>query len=180
MKPPRVLLRGLMPATKGSSLYLLLPPSNMLTHDMQTWETVHHLSHQEQLSWKARGLLLCNPTKRCWHVHCCLDNEWVHGISLSANSPNFLSFMGWCSCNEIQLDGKPKPSNISQSSYQHAQKMHASMTHIFGCTFELGSTPWVKDHQSGHTSGNPSVSEKVATYMVSLCNRKASTTLQAS
>jgi hypothetical protein len=50
--------------------------------------------------------------------------------------------------------------------------MRASMTHIFGRNFELGSTPWVKDRQTGRTFGNPSVSEKVATYMVSLRNRK--------
>jgi hypothetical protein len=52
--------------------------------------------------------------------------------------------------------------------------MRASMTHIFGRDFELGSTPWVKNRQTGHAFGNPSVSEKVATYMVSLRNRKVS------
>jgi hypothetical protein len=78
------------------------------------------------------------------------------------------------SCDELQLDGKPKPSNVSRSGYQHAQKMRASMTHIFGRDFELGSASWVKDSRTGQTYGNPSVSEKVATYMVSLRNRKAS------
>ena len=80
----------------------------------------------------------------------------------------------WCRCDEIQPDGKPKPSNVSRSGYQHAQKMRASMTHIFGREFELGSTPWVKDQKTGHVFRNPSVSEKVATYMASLCNRKVS------
>ena len=80
----------------------------------------------------------------------------------------------WCRCDEIQLDGKPKPSNVSRSGYQHAQKMRASMTHIFWRDFELESTPWVKDQKTGHVFGNPSVSEKVATYMVSLRNRKVS------
>ena len=78
------------------------------------------------------------------------------------------------SCDELQLDGKPKPSNVSRSGYQHAQKMRASMTHIFGRDFELGSASWVKDSRTGQTYGNPSVSQKVATYMVSLRNRKAS------
>jgi len=58
--------------------------------------------------------------------------------------------------------------------YQHAQKMRASMTHIFGRDFELGSTPWIKDKQKSEKYGNPSVSEKVATYIVGLRNRKAS------
>lgn len=57
--------------------------------------------------------------------------------------------------------------------------MRASMTHIFGRDFELGSTPWVKDQQTGYVFGNPSVSEKVATYMVSLRNRKVSTSFMA-
>ena len=85
--------------------------------------------------------------------------------------PDFLNAFEY-RCDEIQLDGKLKPSNVSQSGYQHAQKMCASMTHIFGHNFELGSTPWVKDRQTGRTFGNPSVSEKVATYMVSLHNKK--------
>ena len=57
--------------------------------------------------------------------------------------------------------------------------MHASMTHIFGRDFELGSTPWIKDQQTGRVFGNPSVSEKVAKYMVSLRNRKASTSIMS-
>lgn len=96
---------------------------------------------------------------------------------LCANPPSDADMLivAWImhECDEYQLDGKLKPSEVSRSGFQHAQKMRASMTYIFGRIFELGSTPWIKDQQTGRTFGNPSVSEKVATYMVSLRNRKA-------
>lgn len=46
------------------------------------------------------------------------------------------------------------------------------MTHIFGRTYELGSIAWYKDEKTGCWRGNPSVSQKVSLYMVSLRSRK--------
>ncbi|KAF8135303.1 hypothetical protein K438DRAFT_1472381, partial [Mycena galopus ATCC 62051] len=51
----------------------------------------------------------------------------------------------------------------------HAQKMRAAMTYAFGRIHRLGSTPWQEEPVP---SGNPSVSEIVSSYMVSLRRRK--------
>ena len=59
-----------------------------------------------------------------------------------------------------------------RSKYTHAQKMRASMTHIFGRDFGLGKQDWTKNGQTGHMKGNPSTSHLLGTYMVSLRNRK--------
>ena len=59
-----------------------------------------------------------------------------------------------------------------RSKYTHAQKMRASMTHIFGRDFGLGKQDWSKNEQTGHMTGNPSTSHLLGTYMVSLRNRK--------
>lgn len=53
--------------------------------------------------------------------------------------------------------------------------MRASMTYIFGRTYGIGKTAWqsaISNSGETVTSGNPSVSEKVSTYMVSLRRRK--------
>jgi hypothetical protein len=73
----------------------------------------------------------------------------------------------------IGLDGKPPTG--PRSSYTHAQKMRASMTHIFGRILGIGSQPWKQTASSDGrvlVEGNPSISEKVSTYMVSLRRRK--------
>jgi hypothetical protein len=75
-------------------------------------------------------------------------------------------------CDEISLDGKPKPVGKIRSKYTHAQKMRASMTHIFGRDFGLGKQDWTKNEQTGRITGNPSTSHLLGTYMVSLRNRK--------
>jgi hypothetical protein len=59
-----------------------------------------------------------------------------------------------------------------RSKYTHAQKMRASMTHIFGRDFSLGKQDWTKNGQTGRMTGNPSTSHLLGTYMVSLRNRK--------
>ncbi|KAF8871192.1 hypothetical protein CPB84DRAFT_1818238 [Gymnopilus junonius] len=46
------------------------------------------------------------------------------------------------------------------------------MTYLFGCTLSLGSHPWQKSEVSGKMSGNPSISEQVSSYMMSLQTRK--------
>ena len=75
-------------------------------------------------------------------------------------------------CDEIQLDGSRKPAGVVRSTYTHAQKMRASMTHVFGRDLGLGSEKWHKNEHTGHMAGNPSVSTQLASYMVSLRNRK--------
>ncbi|KAF8812639.1 hypothetical protein BYT27DRAFT_7086458, partial [Phlegmacium glaucopus] len=74
------------------------------------------------------------------------------------------------SCDTISLNGKPPTTPCS--SYTHAQKMHAGMTHVFGHVLGIGSQPW---KQILRVEGNPSISKKVSTYMVSLRCRKVST-----
>ncbi|KAJ7107691.1 DNA breaking-rejoining enzyme, partial [Mycena epipterygia] len=75
-------------------------------------------------------------------------------------------------CDDIMLDGKPKDPSISRDSYSHAQKMRAAATYGFGRLNGLGSVAWQKSEVSGKMTGNPSVSEAVARYMVSLRKRK--------
>lgn len=70
------------------------------------------------------------------------------------------------------LDGKPKDPSIHRDSYSHAQKMRAAVTYAFGRLNGLGSIAWQKSEVSGRMIGNPSVSEAVARYMVSLRKRK--------
>ena len=75
-------------------------------------------------------------------------------------------------CDEITLEGNHKPVGTPRSKYTHAQKMRASMTHIFGRDFGLGKQDWSKNERTGHMTGNPSTSHLLGTYMVSLRNRK--------
>lgn len=77
-------------------------------------------------------------------------------------------------CDEINLDGSLKPQIQIRDSYVHGQKMRASMTYLFGRTLGLGSRPWQKSEVSGKMTGNPSISEQVSSYMMSLRTRKAS------
>ncbi|PPQ95984.1 hypothetical protein CVT26_016200 [Gymnopilus dilepis] len=72
------------------------------------------------------------------------------------------------SCDTIGLDGKPAVGPRA-TTYAHAQKMRASMTHVFGRVLGIGSQPW----KQASREGNRSVSEKVSTYMLSLRRRKA-------
>jgi hypothetical protein len=76
------------------------------------------------------------------------------------------------SCDDIGLDGKPKDPSISRDSYSHAQKMRAAATYGFGRLNGLGSIPWQKSEVSGKMLGNPSISEDVSRYMISLRKKK--------
>jgi hypothetical protein len=80
-------------------------------------------------------------------------------------------------CDEISLEGNHKPVGTVLSKYTHAQKMRASMTHIFGRDFGLGKQDWTKNEQTGRMTGNPSTSHLLGTYMVSLRNRKVRNSL---
>ncbi|KAF8899474.1 hypothetical protein CPB84DRAFT_1815663 [Gymnopilus junonius] len=57
-----------------------------------------------------------------------------------------------------------KPQNQIHDSYVHGQKMCASMTYLFGQILGL---------VSGKMTGNPSISEQVSSYMMSLWTCKA-------
>lgn len=46
--------------------------------------------------------------------------------------------------------------------------MRASMTYAFGQIHGLGSLPWHKNEMTGKMVGNPSVSQTVSSYMLSL------------
>ncbi|KAH9032741.1 hypothetical protein EDB84DRAFT_1438558 [Lactarius hengduanensis] len=58
-----------------------------------------------------------------------------------------------------------------RATYGTAQKMRASMTYAFGRIHGLGSAHWERC-ADGRTVGNPSVSEMVSRYMLSLHRRK--------
>ncbi|KAH9003271.1 hypothetical protein EDB86DRAFT_3062790 [Lactarius hatsudake] len=66
-------------------------------------------------------------------------------------------------CDELNLDGKKRLSSQVRATYGTAQKMRASMTYAFGRIHGLGD---------GRMVGNPSVSEVVSRYMLSLHRRK--------
>lgn len=97
--------------------------------------------------------------------------DWYLRFSLS-----ILALIAFYSCDMIGLDGKPRTDE--RASYAHAQKMRASMTYMFGRVLGIGSQPWkqvVSVNGAKHLEGNPSISVKVSTYMVSLRRRKVST-----
>ncbi|KIM73058.1 hypothetical protein PILCRDRAFT_23790, partial [Piloderma croceum F 1598] len=67
---------------------------------------------------------------------------------------------------------KNDPSLETKRSYAHAMKLRAAMTYGFGHSEFCGSHPWhLAD--SGEWRGNPSVSDQVSNYMISLRKRKA-------
>ncbi|KAH9016345.1 hypothetical protein EDB85DRAFT_1875038, partial [Lactarius pseudohatsudake] len=76
-----------------------------------------------------------------------------------------------CRCDELNLDGKTRLSTQVRATYGTAQKMCASMTYAFGRIHGLGSMHWQRD-RDGRMVGNPSVSEVVSRYMLSLHRRK--------
>jgi hypothetical protein len=52
--------------------------------------------------------------------------------------------------------------------------MRAAVTYAFGRLHGLGSLPWHASESTGRMVGNPSVSNEVSSYMVSLRRRKVS------
>ena len=76
------------------------------------------------------------------------------------------------SCDTLNLDGTMKDPGTKRDTYSSAQKMHASMTYIFGRVHRLGTLQWQENETTGEMKGNPSVCETVSTYMVSLRRRK--------
>jgi hypothetical protein len=76
-------------------------------------------------------------------------------------------------CDELNLDGIRRPSTEVRATYGTAQKMRASMTYAFGRIHGLGSMHWQRSVVDEGMVGNPSVSEMVSRYMLSLHRRKA-------
>jgi hypothetical protein len=77
-----------------------------------------------------------------------------------------------CRCDELNFDKTPRPSDEMRATYGTAQKMRASMTYAFGHIHGLGSMHWQRSPLGDGMVGNPSVSEVVSRYMVSLHRRK--------
>ncbi|KAI9068796.1 hypothetical protein FKP32DRAFT_1536223, partial [Trametes sanguinea] len=75
-------------------------------------------------------------------------------------------------CDEINLDGSPRMPHERRSTYSHAMKMRAAATYGFGRLQARGTLPWHRS-ESGTWRGNPSVSDRVSRYMLSLRRRKA-------
>jgi hypothetical protein len=75
-------------------------------------------------------------------------------------------------CDELNLNGTKRPASEVRATYGTAQKMRASMTYAFGRIHGLGSTHWRPGSLGSPPVGNPSVSEVVSRYMLSLRRRK--------
>ncbi|KAL0566422.1 hypothetical protein V5O48_015593, partial [Marasmius crinis-equi] len=75
-------------------------------------------------------------------------------------------------CDSYRLDGTVKPAGEVRSTYAHAQKMRAAATFGFGRVHGLGNRSWEKSEVSGKMVGNPSCSQQVSLYMISLRRRK--------
>lgn len=84
------------------------------------------------------------------------------------------------SCDEYSINGQLKPEFEERASYGYAQKMRAAATYLYARLLQLGSVPWHKSELTGKMVGNPSISEVVSTYMLSLRRRKVRLSLQNS
>ncbi|KAH9020928.1 hypothetical protein EDB85DRAFT_1872177, partial [Lactarius pseudohatsudake] len=86
-------------------------------------------------------------------------------------APQFIVVWIMNECDELTLNGKNRLSTQVRATYGTAQKMRASMTYAFGRIHGLGSMHWQRG-ADGRMVGNPSVSEVVSRYMLSLHRRK--------
>ncbi|KAE9401363.1 hypothetical protein BT96DRAFT_766325, partial [Gymnopus androsaceus JB14] len=75
-------------------------------------------------------------------------------------------------CDELNLDGTPKDASVERATFTHAQKMRAAATFGFGRVCNLGMLAWHRSEITGKMLGNPSVSEALTSYMLSLRRRK--------
>ncbi|KAN0137547.1 hypothetical protein V8E53_004598 [Lactarius tabidus] len=89
------------------------------------------------------------------------------------HAPEYIVMWIMDECDELNLDGIRRPSTEVRATYGTAQKMHASMTYAFGRIHGLGSMHWQRSVVDEGMVGNPSVSEMVSRYMLSLHRRKA-------
>ncbi|KAH7871103.1 uncharacterized protein C8R40DRAFT_1055162, partial [Lentinula edodes] len=63
-------------------------------------------------------------------------------------------------------------ASIERHSFTHAQKMRAAATFGFGRAHGLGMQAWHRSETTGKMLGNPSVSETLTSYMLSLHHHK--------
>ncbi len=77
-------------------------------------------------------------------------------------------------CDDLDIHtGQPKELGDARATYGTAQKMRASITHVYGRDFGLGTQVWLEDPLfRGKYTGNPSLSTVVSSYMISLRRRK--------
>ncbi|KAH9048067.1 hypothetical protein EDB84DRAFT_1262997 [Lactarius hengduanensis] len=92
-------------------------------------------------------------------------------------APQFIVVWIMNECDELTLNSKNRLSTQVCTTYSTAQKMRASMTYTFSRIHGLGSMHW-QCGGDGRMVGNPSVSEVVSWYMLSLhqCKVKAGET----
>ncbi|KAK7440599.1 hypothetical protein VKT23_016947 [Stygiomarasmius scandens] len=88
------------------------------------------------------------------------------------NSPEMLSCWIMDECDNLNMDGSPKAASKRRNGWSKAQKMRAAAAYAFGRLHGRGKNPW-QVLPGGQTLGNPSSSDAVQSYMVSLRKRKA-------
>ncbi|KAK0499900.1 hypothetical protein EDD18DRAFT_1069416, partial [Armillaria luteobubalina] len=71
-------------------------------------------------------------------------------------------------CDSVDMHDIPKAPGEVRSSWSHAQKLRAGITWGFRTTGRRGTECW-----SDQATGNPSVSDLVSSYMVSLRRRES-------
>lgn len=103
---------------------------------------------------------------------------WIMDKYVSLKSPSLLLslFVKYFRCDSTDIyTNKPKPLGYEPSTYSHAQKMRAAMTHHFGRELGLGLESWTESQVNpGRYLGNPSLSTVVGQYMISLRRKKVS------
>ncbi|KIP01683.1 hypothetical protein PHLGIDRAFT_505418 [Phlebiopsis gigantea 11061_1 CR5-6] len=120
-----------------------------------------------------------SSTRRTYHAKC--PNTSVFGLwtstlwylhSLTAGCLRLLVFFSRCDSVDIYTN-KPKALGDEPSTYSHAQKMRAAMTHYFGRELDIGLGAWTESEVNpGRFLGNPSLSTVVGQYMISLRRKK--------
>ncbi|KAG7087150.1 hypothetical protein E1B28_013130 [Marasmius oreades] len=88
------------------------------------------------------------------------------------DAPSMIAAWIMDSCDTVKLDGTVRPKSEVRKSYSHAQKMRAAATFGFGHLHSLGNVTWQQSEVTGKMRGNPSVSQQVSLYMISLHRRK--------
>lgn len=117
-------------------------------------------AHQE-----ARRFFHWKASEGCCRNDCCLDYGFICCL---ASQVCQYSFETKHRCDSKNLDGTDKSPEEIRKGYTHAQKMRAAATFGFGRLLGKGRTPWAVSEVTGEMVGNPSVSEMVSCYMVSL------------
>ncbi|KAF9502885.1 hypothetical protein BS47DRAFT_1369940 [Hydnum rufescens UP504] len=149
---------------------------------------------RDNIKSASQGVVVPNTLKgyrRLWSdiVRSCTDRGFIKaeselvGSSLPADAPlwfaihiasvmSLLPQINFPRCDEIDIEtNKQRAVNEPRSTYGHAQKIRAAISHKYGQDLGLGAQPW--RIEGDRTTGNPSMAPSLATYMVSLRQRKA-------